>query len=347
MPLGRRQVIANERTDYNDFNASGTLCMANLALALAAFRNPRIGSPGVARGLELLANGTMSPTLKAGAAFVEGNSIVVPGLAIVEEDASLGPFASNADGNQYSRIDLVSIAYAEADDTPEQKIIVDPNTGATSQQSVDTQKGAAASVVITTGTAAATPAAPATPAGHLALYTVQVDWNVTQITQAKIIPLAGPAGSQWLSTEDPTDGEWLTQWWYSPSLDFYVPTNATALVLAVAAYRQLVNSPSDPLPSAGEVRIDQASAQDVHTGLSFRTVRGPNSDLDSARAATPVLYTADSINSYAGMSLLTSLSLAKVVPGPFAGTIQGQLWGLSGLGSLDATLFSFALGVFL
>lgn len=176
--LERQRSAAFQRTDNYDFNEQGRLALANLALAMKGF----VGrSAGVVRGGDLTPDVgrflTLGPTSAIDAA---GN------LLILDEETSVGEFASNGSGNP--RIDLVSLAYDEDDVGVEPRIFSDQAGGVLTVET-PTVVRATTAVVITTGTPSATPAPPNLPAGHVALAHVTVPSGASQLEAANIAPV--------------------------------------------------------------------------------------------------------------------------------------------------------------
>lgn len=180
--LQRARVTVNQRADVVDFSRTNDLAAANLALALRYLVAPGLG---VVRGLLLEATdpASMFCTLKPGSAI--GQNGGSSGLIIVESDRSVGPFSANSSGNP--RIDLVSIRYAEADQSPgEPRLFVNPADNSSFPSTVATLVLANPEVLITEGSPASNPSAPATPSGYLPIARVRVESGVTSIAADKI-----------------------------------------------------------------------------------------------------------------------------------------------------------------
>jgi len=171
MSLQRQNVVQNERVDAFDFDETNRLGMANLALALRAFLAPM---NGVVRGLHLSPGGGLLARLSPGAAIADAGPI------ILETDFTVGPFAPNSSG--FTRLDLVSIGYAEQQTNSEMRVILNPISGTTAEQPVLTKVTAQPVVTVTQGVPSASPVLPATPLGQIALYQVRIDSGATDIT---------------------------------------------------------------------------------------------------------------------------------------------------------------------
>jgi len=91
---------------------------------------------------------------------------------IVLGTASTGTFAARDATNP--RHDILCIAPATVDDTAETVSVKDPSTGATSSTSISRRRRYSATVTVVTGTPAATPVDPATPAGTIKIASVNV-----------------------------------------------------------------------------------------------------------------------------------------------------------------------------
>ncbi len=91
---------------------------------------------------------------------------------VVLGTASTGSFAARDATNP--RHDIVCIAPATVDDTAETVSVKDPATGATSSTSISRRRRYSGTVSVVTGTPAATPVDPATPAGTIKIASVLV-----------------------------------------------------------------------------------------------------------------------------------------------------------------------------
>ncbi len=223
--LRREMFTVNERLDAFDLNETNNLAAANLGLGIAKFIAP---SGGVVNGGALTAAGGMLLTLAPLAAII-GNQLI-----IVESAQAVGPFRGNADPNGYARLDLVSIGYSEAVSNPEQRTLISPDSGQTYAANINTKITATPTITITQGVPAANPVLPATPAGQLALYQVEVDSGAAQITADKITQIAASRVDRVRSVFESLPGgvAAAVPWVSSKSLGCLVPAGSAALLIA-------------------------------------------------------------------------------------------------------------------
>ena len=172
MPLDRQIVSPFQRTDAFDWNEQGRLALANLQVALQGLLQPN--DAGVVRGGILTAGVGRIVDVSPTAAF-DGNG----NLLLVEQATPTASLAANGTGN--SRIDLVALVQSDQDVSSENRVFVNPANSQTYTSDVATKRRSATSIVVTTGTPAATPAKPATPAGHVPLGYVTVAPGTTQL----------------------------------------------------------------------------------------------------------------------------------------------------------------------
>ena len=96
------------------------------------------------------------------------------------------------------RIDIVCLAPAYADDQPESRSVKDPATSVVSTQTVQKRKRANYTLQVVTGTPAASPAAPATPAGYVKIAECDVPAAVGNAVIRDRRPLVQP-GTDWVA----------------------------------------------------------------------------------------------------------------------------------------------------
>ena len=265
--LQRSMVTINQRLDVEDFNRTNDQALANLALALRHFLVP---TTGVMRGLTLDATDptSMLVTLKPGAAIGPNGDAI-----IVESDRAVGPFAANASGNP--RIDLVSIRYAEAAGSAENRNFINPVDGTQFSSAVNTRVITNPTVTITQGVPAADPVAPATPAGDVALYAVRIENGAVSIAQDKLTRVE-------TSRVDPlrvaSAGAVIDQsTWDGPSLQLQTPAGMTTFLFAIAGVTVL---------TAAEMH---ASIRDVAAGTQLSTYgHAPTTGLLTLTAAAAI-----------------------------------------------------------
>lgn len=219
-------VSENQRTDIVDFNRLAALGVDNLARALSGALLP--GPGAIVRG------GKVKPTTPA-----SKNVVVEPlmgidassQLLLLESEATLA-VPNNASGQP--RIDLVSVGYVQSNLAAEQRWFWNPTTENEFQQNTVTQRDLLAVPVLTTGTPAASPVAPPTPAGHIALAQIAVAPGFASIIADDITRLnaAGPlAAVTWQGTGMPAA---LPLTLESPVLEVTTPAKALTFLFAQA-----------------------------------------------------------------------------------------------------------------
>jgi len=262
MGLERQQVAPFQRADEFDFDQLGKQIFDNLALGIRHFVAP---STGIVRG------GSVTP---GGGLFVDiarVSAVDAAGKLIIIEPATtqIGPFSPNASG--LDRIDLVSLEYMELAGEPENRVFINPAAGTTSTQSTNTRVKAMPQFVITQGTPAGSPVAPATPAGHIALAEItirdgaadilvtdiaMVEGSRVQALRSRLSPNVGPPVTfPYLS--NPLEGlltplgsgtllvGWLTCNLWAHSNDYFflrIVNHSTLAVFATATYPKVASS---------------------------------------------------------------------------------------------------------
>lgn len=164
--IRRVTVASQQRTDAVDMNRTNEFALGNLAAVLA--RALTLSPGDVYRG------GKVKPTGPA-----SKNVIVEPlfglssggDLLLLEAEATLA-VPNNTSGNP--RIDLVSVGLTVADDPAELRWFWDTGSQSKFQQNTVTKRNHNAVPVLTVGTPAGSPVAPATPVGHIPLAHVLV-----------------------------------------------------------------------------------------------------------------------------------------------------------------------------
>lgn len=172
-----------ERVDDTDVNRGSGDALSNLALFAQFGFAPELG---VLRGLVVGPTDPVSmlATCSPGAAAIANTAAPgTAGLAIVESDRNVGPFATNNSGQD--RIDLVSLRYAEARGQTEQRNFVQADNSKF-QAAVNTRIIANPQLVVTQGVPGTPPAAPATPVGDIALAQVLIRNGAASIIASDI-----------------------------------------------------------------------------------------------------------------------------------------------------------------
>lgn len=229
MPIDRQVVSPFQRTDHHDFAEASRLGVANLMLALRALHAP--GLAGVVKGGTFTAGVGRFLDLAPTVAFDSAGN-----LLLIESTTSVGEFQAN--GGPHSRIDLVSIGYAEDPVAVENRAFINPADNSTFTANVPTKFRARAAVTVTTGTPSATPAAPSTPPGHVPLAHVTIAPGTAQLTAGHISPVsASLVRPVRLLTQAPTAS---TLPWESDRLAaLATPPGSASIIFAQVAMRLL------------------------------------------------------------------------------------------------------------
>jgi hypothetical protein len=187
--LRRSQVHLNQRTDLEDFNRTNESALGNLALAMRYV---------VSSGLGIVRGGALIPTTPPSMqCWLQplggvGQRSSGSGLIIVESDRPVTFTAADA---TYDRIDVVSIAYAEAGGSPESRWFENPPGTQFQGSNTETEWITDPYVRVTWGTPGNPPSVPDVPAGDLVLYHVRVRANATTIEATDITR----AGTDWIT----------------------------------------------------------------------------------------------------------------------------------------------------
>lgn len=195
----------------------------NLALALKRFLQPQ---PGVFRGGKVKQTGAPSKNV-----LVEPMGGLTNGGELLILDAET-PLAVPDNGSPNPRIDLVSIKVDTVDNPQVSRPFWNPGTEESFTQNTVVSRRLLATPVLTTGTPAGVPVAPATPAGHIALATISVAAGFSVITDAQITRSQVPDPLQ-LTSFAGAGGANALPYVPDPRLRLSVRTGGVALVFAM------------------------------------------------------------------------------------------------------------------
>jgi hypothetical protein len=174
-PGGRLNFETNERITSSDLDKIGTMALQTLTGIVAwlcrdlVADQPISGFPGPADCLVGNGGSDLEVTIAKGIGFFYDSAetdafgmhfkpIVVP----TEQTETLGAHHATL-----PRIDIVCLAPDPADDQASSRFVRDPSTLAVSISSIDKRTMLSYAVQVVAGTAAATPAVPATPSGYI------------------------------------------------------------------------------------------------------------------------------------------------------------------------------------
>lgn len=155
------------------------------------------------------------------------------------------------------RIDLICLAPGTTEEDSQSRNVIDPTSGSVSAQSVDKKVRNFYMLSVTTGTPAASPSAPSTPSGYIAIAQVRVPAVSGAVTITDVRPLLQI--SEDLVTPPPT--EYHEGWVPGTSTELQVTASSPAsMVLQVAAGSADVRGTRVQIPAATTVTIGASHA---------------------------------------------------------------------------------------
>ena len=180
MGFRRTRVEDLERCEAIDINRTNNSAWNNLVLLAKNFVRP---GNGIVWGCDLTAPGGMFVDMAAGAVMCEGGPVVFDAsqtLVIATSHPTL------------DRIDLISVGFPDPEPTGtnEARTKWDDNLQQAFSTPIDTEVISDTTATVTTGTPSATPVAPATPSGHVAIAEVYVTAGTVTIASGDITELA-------------------------------------------------------------------------------------------------------------------------------------------------------------
>lgn len=178
-PGGIRLSNEGERLGYEDLNRLATMSFRSLMHLLSeVLYNREEGNPceGVLNdGLVVTSSGGLNYSVARGYAFhydsAETDDWESHYQVVCLSAASAGTHVAH---EANPRWDIISVAPATVDDESETDSVRDPATGTVTSTTINTRRAWSATVTVTKGTAAAVPAIPATPSGHIKIAEVWV-----------------------------------------------------------------------------------------------------------------------------------------------------------------------------
>lgn len=250
----RAKFNPGERGLYTDFNSAGDVALTSLWHLFARLCESGIdGNP-----IQGFAGDDCLVTLDASPLTLE----IAAGFGVLYTSATalgtfgFGPYqpisvavafnvALGAHDATNPRIDIVCLAPAEADDTSQNRNVMDPVTLDTATQSVDKRTVLSYAYVVVAGTPAGTPAIPATPAGYIKIAECLVPAAAGDAVVTDVRPLL-QFGHAW--RPHPAD-----------VTDDYVPGTSTELGLVETGAMSVITRAGEAIISGFRYRYEQAT----------------------------------------------------------------------------------------